>query len=79
MTCEQCGLEFTRTGQNQRFCSDCAAERKKHSDSYCMRKSRMKPRLQPGENRKLIVETAAKARAAGMSYGEYMVRRRMDG
>ena len=72
MKCEMCGKEYTRSGNNQRFCRGCAALRKKNSDREYRETARIRRRLQPGENRRHIIEATAKARAAGMSYGQYI-------
>ena len=32
LTCNGCGVTVKRTGRNQRYCVDCAMERKKHME-----------------------------------------------
>ena len=60
MKCKHCGKEFVRTGARQIYCSYECRMAKKKSD-----------RVEPKKTNS-IAEIAVKAKALGLSYGQYV-------
>lgn len=75
--CPYCGLEFVQTHGSQKYCSDiCAYEAKKERtlDRYWDQQPERKPEhVKKTRKRKLTLQqVAALAKAAGMTYGQYV-------
>ena len=57
IVCKLCGVEFERESNAQKYCPVCAGKRRVYSVN---------------ENKKSIGNINEEARAAGMSYGQYV-------
>lgn len=74
-TCAVCGKEFGAWNTNQKFCSqNCKHEASLKSGESYREKQREKAEQQAKECKKkqAVVNIAAEARKAGMSYGKYV-------
>lgn len=78
--CKECGKETPRKANSQRYCADCAAE-KKRQQAKKRYVSKYVPREAAkygngsgtwGLSGKSLGEISLEARALGMSYGEYV-------
>ena len=67
--CDECGQEFERVNNNQRYCSaECKANmQKKRMAIYAEKKIKKKMNKMPA-----LIDISAEARKAGMSYGKYV-------
>lgn len=75
-TCEQCGQVFVKKTYNQIYCCPACqrkGQRRKAKEDYyqekCSKKSKAKKKKPPS-----LIEINKKARAAGMTYGQYMAK-----
>ena len=70
--CEICGEVFNRISYNQRYCSEKC---KREANILRSREKRRTEKLnaQTKTKQETLSEVAARARAAGMTYGQYMV------
>jgi len=73
MICQECGAEITQTDKRRRFCDNCVhihkvAAAKRRAEEHRIRKEmeQIKPVV------KSIAEIQREAKAAGMSYGQYV-------
>ena len=79
--CVECGIAFVPMARNQITCSkECSLKRKRAVQRRLNEEYREKMKVEtfrrkPGRS---LAETARLARAAGMSYGQYMARMRMS-
>lgn len=71
--CKECGAVIPEAGRNRRFCDNCVhihkvAAAKRRAEEYRIRKEmeQYKPII------KSIAEIQREAKAAGMSYGQYV-------
>lgn len=75
-TCEMCGKEFTAKSNSAKYCcNECRKEanRTRNLQIYHEHKGGGRPKNPPKVRRKSrIDEINAKARAAGMTYGQYV-------
>ena len=70
--CEICGEVFNRISYNQRYCGEKC---KREANILRSREKRRTEKLnaQTKTKQETLSEVAARARAAGMTYGQYMV------
>jgi ribosome-binding protein aMBF1 (putative translation factor) len=84
ITCEICGFIVPEaTGPRQKYCPDCAEVKnkaskrksnKKNKEDYVIRAQLRKRTEKANERRALIDEINREAKAAGLSYGQYVAR-----
>lgn len=76
VTCKLCGEEFEYEGRGHvQYCGEeCRAKAEKINDARQRenRRNAKKKKRQKNENDQAIIEIARKARAMGMSYGQYV-------
>ena len=75
-TCDECGQEFERVNNNQRYCSaECKANmQKKRMAIYAetQKKRNAEKKIKEKMNKMpALIDISAEARKAGMSYGKY--------
>ena len=79
--CGWCGKEFKTGRDNNLYCCDeCKREKRKENSRNHAKKMKLLQEQEPVQEKKGMSELArinAKARAAGMSYGQYDLARRM--
>lgn len=71
INCAKCGKEIIAKAHNSKYCKDCA--RQEYNERSRKRWKRVKEKS-AGVASAGIVEVAVAARAAGMTYGEYVGR-----
>lgn len=82
--CVVCGKLFYPGGSNKKCCGmECARERERQKNKEYRQRMEIRKRAQSERQRlanlgeETIAEVNAKARAAGMSYGQYMLMQRV--
>lgn len=75
--CNYCGKPYKPTSSTQGACPECMPLAKKDQrTAYNLKRNRAKPKVEPKKSR--IEEIETKARAKGMSYGQYQAQRLME-
>lgn len=70
--CKICGAEFIPNIHQRKCCSaECTAKNNKSNDIIASREQRIKRKVAKRKKSNGINEVNAKAKAAGMSYGQY--------
>lgn len=74
--CNYCGKTYKPTSSRQGACAECLPKAKRDQrTAYNLKRDRAKPKPQEKSN---LDEIARKARAKGMSYGQYQAQKNMD-
>lgn len=71
--CVICGIPYFPVNCTQVACSKECQKKRNNENQKSLRVEKQK-RKKPGENQKEIVNIAVKAKAMGMSYGQYVAR-----
>ena len=73
--CKLCGKTYEPTNKRQLYCLDCREQaRKMHRAEYNAKRYKPKPR----EPKTTLDEKVRKAKAEGMSYGQYQAQKLME-
>lgn len=83
LQCKMCGAEFEAVGANAKFCAECKKQRQRewHRNNYIKQTqgAEVAERYAAAEKqRKAMNEVLAKADAAGLSYGQYVLAQRKE-
>mgnify|MGYP001487064787 CR=1 FL=1 len=75
--CNYCGKPYKPTSSRQGACAECLPLAKKDQrTAYNLKRNRAKPKPMPKKSNLEEIET--KARALGMSYGQYQAQKLME-
>lgn len=71
VSCRQCGEGYIAYHPSAKFCPDCRAARKKGQDCSRVREQRRKKGARPALS---LSEACRAARAAGLTYGQWVMK-----